>query len=156
MLLSMSMLSPVTAPMVATQCWNQISSCGPVIGSAWIISSALYTTFSTTSFLKYQGSVNSNTNRRRLPLPLTRRKIVISRDDPMGKHINSQSSVGFEKLKADRPALLTLYRFSGSLLLGLLFPNPMDFITKWRATLELMPKFFVPALCLFLANYFNR
>lgn len=37
----------------------------------------------------------------------------------------------------------------------MLLPNPLNCLSKWEQTIKLIPHFLLPALFLFLANYFN-
>jgi hypothetical protein len=99
------------------------------VGAAWMISSAIFTTYSTTKFLKYEAP-----NKDLLLNPATRKS---------GNAI-------------PRPALLTLYRFAGSLFLGLtLHPDLGSLITRLRTTILSVPAFLIPALFLFVANFTN-
>lgn len=55
-----------------------------------------------------------------------------------------------------RPTLLTLYRFSGSLLLGILFHQPiLAVMDRIKQTIASLPLFALPATFLFVANYAN-
>lgn len=131
---------------ITGQFFNQLSKTAPIVGFAWIASSMLFTTYSTTSFLKYRPLRNI--------LPHNHRK---SKNESYYSTTSIISSAlhSFAKVIDNRPALLTLYRFGGSLLLGLTLPNPLAFSIKWQRTLDLLPRFMLPALFLFLANYFN-
>jgi Triose-phosphate Transporter family len=102
---------------------STLSSNAQLIGTAWMVSSALFTTYSTTKFLKFESSP--------------------SRPGIPSKYLVSRST------------LLTLYRFSGSLLLGLIAHANFDVCSRIRETWELCPTFFVPAIFLFIANYTN-
>ena len=93
------------------------------VGAAWMLSSALYTTYATTKFLKYQQP---------------------SRDLKKAR-VSSLS----------RATLLTLFRFSGSLILGLLAHPNLQIVERIRETLKLLPPFALPAVFLFIANYTN-
>jgi hypothetical protein len=92
------------------------------VGAAWMLSSVLFTTYSTTKYLKY--STPSHVER--------------SNKSPLS-----------------RVTLLTLARFSGSLILGLVaYPN-LHIVDRIKETLELLPQFALPAVFLFTANYSN-
>mmetsp|Transcript_41216 Transcript_41216/g.49488 ORF Transcript_41216/g.49488 Transcript_41216/m.49488 type:complete len:386 (-) Transcript_41216:175-1332(-) len=97
------------------------------VGLAWIISSAIFTTYSTTRFLKYDRD-------------LTRKE-------------RRSKSTAF----IDRPNLLTLYRFSGSLLIGLLLHTDIftGLAPRIRKTIASARDFRIPAVFLFIANYSN-
>lgn len=105
---------------------GSLQSNAPVLGATWMISSALFTTYSTTKFLKYQSS----------------RKNEIS-----SAHFGSE---------IPRPVLLTLYRFAGSLLLGLaIHPQPLTLLSRFQSTLDAVPVFALSAFFLFVANFAN-
>lgn len=123
-MLTTALLSQVQeAPASLIPSISALSSNVQLIGAAWMVSSALFTTYSTTKFLKFEGTLS----------------------DP---GIPS-------KLPVSRSTLLTLYRFSGSLLLGLLVHPSFNVWSRIQETLELCPTFFVPAVFLFIANYSN-
>jgi hypothetical protein len=115
------------------------------IGTAWLISSAVFTTYSTTTFLKF----NSNT--------------VDSTELTSGRKSKRQSKRAIAAAKVakqvlpvlSRPTLLTLFRFGGSLLLGLLAHPDLQLMHRIRETLAAVPDFALPALFLFTANFAN-
>jgi Triose-phosphate Transporter family len=92
------------------------------VGAAWMLSSALFTTYSTTKFLRYSP-----------PVKLDKVKYV-----PLS-----------------RAALLTLFRFGGSLALGLLLHPNFEIMNRIAETWKILPTFAIPALFLFIANYAN-
>ena len=97
-----------------------------VVGVSWMVSSALLTTYSTTKFLKYD-------------VPQDRRQKATPSLDAI-----------------PRPALLTLYRFAGSLFLGLVTTtNPRSILDRLRSTIRAVPDFVLPAVLLFAANLTN-
>jgi hypothetical protein len=102
---------------------STLSSNAHIIGTAWMLSSAFFTTYTTTTFLKFQSSASWPGRPNRFPV--------------------------------SRSTLLTLYRFSGSLALGILAHANFDIWSRIRETWELCPTFFVPAIFLFIANYTN-
>ena len=117
------MLSPALSP----SSFSVLSSNANLVGSAWILSSAIFTTYSTTTFLKYQGP-----------------------------EVIKRGKTGLAVLS--RPALLTLYRFGGSLLLGILaHPDltPKSIERRVHDTLQYIPAFTLSAVFLFIANYAN-
>jgi Triose-phosphate Transporter family len=91
------------------------------VGAAWMITSSLFTTYSTTKFLKYDSS----------------------------KETSSFPSY------LDRPTLLTLYRFGGSLILGLLLHPNLRILERVRESVAILPDFALPATFLFIANFAN-
>lgn len=139
-----------------------------IVGSAWVLSSAVLTTYSTTMFLKYQGdrssssgtltdsggnskrkqhlSTSASSSRGQLPRKASSAVSTTRHRGILSHHLES----------IPRPTLLTLFRFGGSLLLGLFLH--VDF---WRLaprlveTFELFKSFFFPALFLFVANLTN-
>ena len=121
------------------------------VGSAWILSSALLTTYSTTSFLKYTGPQKDRAQAAAGDKGksggdfFSRMKVEVEKDS------NSVSSSSLS-----RPTLLTLYRFSGSLLLGILFHQPLlAVMDRIKQTIASLPLFALPATFLFVANYAN-
>jgi hypothetical protein len=101
------------------------------VGTAWLISSAVYTTYSSTTFLKYKPADTELAEGRTEVLPSTR------------------------NVSLSRPTLLTLYRFGGSLLLGLLAHPDLAIIQRIKDTLQAVPNFALPAAFLFIANFAN-
>jgi hypothetical protein len=91
-----------------------------------MVSSALFTTYSTNKFLKFKASTIPNFGISRRVVPLL-----------------------------SRSTLLTLYRFSGSLLLGLVAHPDLQIVGRIQETWRLCPTFAVPAVFLFIANYAN-
>lgn len=113
-----TIVSPATPSALASLANN-----ANAVGAAWMLSSAIFTTYSATTFLKYKGPESSE------PRALT-------------------SSLS-------RPTLLTLYRFGGSLLLGLLAHPNFQIQQRIHDTLSDIPSFALPAAFLFVANYAN-
>ena len=122
-----SSAAAAAAEAVAPSLLNNVQA----VGSAWMISSAIFTTYSTTKFLKFQPPIT------------TSRK---------GKVSKSQNS---SQATLPRATLLTLYRFAGSLLLGLLAHPNFHIIDRLRQTIDLIPAFTLPAVFLFIANFSN-
>ncbi len=118
-----------------------------VVGATWVISSSIFTTYSTTKFLKYTD--NTSTTLPTYHRPLAKNKKSTS--------LASSVSTAVENVTSNlpRPVLLTLFRFGGSLLLGLLLSNPFSLPTRLQSTLRILPHFALPAAFLFLANYSN-
>ena len=136
-----SAATALTAAAATTRAFVSSLSNTHLIGSAWILSSTILTTYSTTSFLKYndsQGIIQNDNSSRYKPKGVSR----------SGNNIMPSS--------VSRPALLTLYRFSGSLLLGLIARVPvLDVISRVRQTLGFIHHFSIPAAFLFIANFSN-
>ena len=83
--------------------WEQLSRNAPAIGSAWILSSVIYTTYSTTSWLKCQLVFSST---------LTRKNHILSRFNGVGSHIKRQGfaeSPIMQRLLSDRPACTCIF-----------------------------------------------
>lgn len=99
------------------------------IGGLWMASSCLLTTYSTTKFLKY------------------------NHDDHPTRAVSQASTPN--RLHLPRPALLTLFRFGGSLLLGLLLHPDFQILQRIQSTAAALPHFALPAAFLFIANYSN-
>lgn len=122
---------------------QSLSSNVNVVGGLWMVSSALLTTYSTTTFLKYQHQDNNNNANRKNPLLTNnnnQKKLLV-----LPKNLQH----------LPRPALLTLFRFGGSLLLGLLLHPNLHIQSRVQSTLAAIPHFAVPAAFLFVANYAN-
>lgn len=108
---------------------SKISSNPLAVGSAWVVSSALFSTYTTTSFLKY---------------------------DDKKKDLPAITSEVRPSIALDRPTLLTLYRFTGSLLFGIFIHPQFTFVFERIArTISTLPDFFLPATFLFIANFTN-
>lgn len=139
------------------------------VGSAWILSSALLTTYSTTAFLKYRGEDKARpgdpvVGAMGATLPTLGSILNSGRDSEPPQRLrraDAQAPLGGAPLLAlSRASLLTLYRFSGSLLLGLvLHPRPRLLprllLPRLLRTLLHARPFLLPALLLFVANHTN-
>mmetsp|Transcript_27437 Transcript_27437/g.38607 ORF Transcript_27437/g.38607 Transcript_27437/m.38607 type:complete len:367 (-) Transcript_27437:1099-2199(-) len=102
------------------------------VGSAMVISAAFLTTYSTTRFLKHDlDSLTSSQNSKK----------------------GTSVEMSIEPLP--RTSLLTLYRFGGSFLLGLLAAPDLHVLKRIRETLSVVSDFALPALFLFVANFTN-
>jgi len=125
---------------VSPSIFSSLSNNAKLIGPTWILSSAIFTTYSTTSFLKYKSARSS--------------LIPPKKSNNNFSSLITKSHNQF-KIK-NRPALLIFYRFSGSLLCGL-FVHSKPFLWKdrLRSTLSHIPDFTLPSLFLFLANFSN-
>jgi len=121
----------------------------PLVGTIWLLSSALFTTYATTSFLKY-----------RRPNAANDAVSSFMKDSPYllssARRATTKSRL-FIKSSLPRPVLLTLSRFGGSVLLGFLAqPNPLfGLMDRIRQTKSVLSEFTLPAIFLFIANFAN-
>lgn len=138
------------------------------IGSLWMLSSAVFTTYTTTSFLKYDKF--SDTKHKQI-LPTFSNKVTISRQQQQQQQHPRKNNILIHKIQHTkqeaisklisirnqiaRPAQLTLYRFFGSLFLGIFLHTDFSWVKRIQNTLVLSQDFFFPSICLFLANYAN-
>lgn len=119
------------------------------VGSCWMFSSVIFSTYYTTAFLTHGLSKEKDDfHERQMEM------MAGAKEEPplKGREVRISSS-----LKClSRSQLLTLYRFSGSLLLGI-FANPRVFECGQRLmdTIHHMRGFALPAIFLFAANYSN-
>lgn len=145
-----------------------------LLGVAWILSSSVATTYSTTAFLKYRqgnsvqyGKLQNN----RQESKRASQSIEATFSKAVGRnkaHLPKKSRGSNERLSMecispsavvngmDRPQMLTFFRFLGSFVLGLLCH--LDFwriIARFQDTFSAIPNFAIPALFLFAANYSN-
>ena len=125
-----------------------------LVGSAWILSSAILTTYSTTKFLKYRDE-----DEEEQLLSANSSKGVINRLKTLGSRGKQKGHQATHLPKFSRASLLTLYRFSGSLFLGLLmhsqFYNLSMLCPRFLQTIQASKSFLLPSLFLFIANYTN-
>lgn len=109
-----------------------------VIGTSWLLLSSIFTTYSTTAFLKWHSFAQ-----RDRPKALTKFKL------PEGVVLGGVDD------RFNIPQLLTIWRFGGSFLLSLVtssFSNTRKIIAALPTT---MPPFVFPAFYLTLANLCN-
>jgi len=137
-----------------------------LVGSGWMFSSIVFSTYYTTLFLKHdKGSSSHKKN------DFETRQLQIANgcspgSSPGGK--SKKAMIAKTKNNAitkainhilqsmSRPQLLTLYRFSGSLLMGIfLHPQVMQFGKRFTHTLHYSKEFSLAAIFLFVANYCN-
>jgi len=110
----------------------------PVVGAAWLFSSAMFTTYATTTFLKY------------------RSPDISSVDASSSKKLTLRQQQGLIiKARLPRPVLLTLFRFGGSVLIGFLAQPNLRVMQRIRQTKSVLPQFTLPAIFLFIANFAN-
>ncbi|KAL7544909.1 hypothetical protein ACHAWF_008278 [Thalassiosira exigua] len=154
--------SSVAAVMPPSSAWlSSVSNNKQWVGSAWIISSAILTTYSTTRFLKYQGSpdtMEQSASGEGSRISRQFSSILNSSKDHDHRDLEAPQK-RTSRTKMSRASLLTLYRFSGSLVLGLFlhaqFYNLSRLCPRFLQTVRLAQKFLLPALFLFVANYSN-
>ena len=179
------------------------------VGAAWMVSSAIFTTYSTTKFIKYKKPATAiirisdeqqhpfwvqqqqqrlvdrlrplrNRLRRRYAAMVHPRNIVHWPFDSRNKEPNSippkdvttfnqlsgtqqiqSESVPVDGGDASRTlspsSLLTMYRFAGSLLFGLLFSttSSSSIQQRFHVTITTIPTLLIPSICLFIANFSN-
>lgn len=143
----------VASPLVAA--WSNSA----VMGSSWMFSSIIFSTYFTTEFLKYEEKgqtskikeLNNDFIVRQQEFVNTQKLRLLQKQ----RHaISKNLSEALTSLS--RPQLLTLYRFSGSLLMGI-FVHTNVYAWKQRLldTIRYMPDFALSAIFLFVANYSN-
>lgn len=143
----------VASPLVAA--WSNSA----VMGSSWMFSSIIFSTYFTTEFLKYEEKgqtskikeLNNDFIVRQQEFVNTQKMRLLQKQ----RHaISKNLSEALTSLS--RPQLLTLYRFSGSLLMGI-FVHTNVYAWKQRLldTIRYMPDFALSAIFLFVANYSN-
>ena len=130
---SSMVLSSLVASHGSRNLLDSIGSNPHLIGATWIASSAIFTTYSTTTFLKYQPQQQQG-----------------SFSPQQSTDLSSQKTSSIS-----RASLLTLYRFGGSFLLGLLLHPNLQIIERLQETLKAVPTFALPAFFLFAANFSN-
>ena len=114
---------------------------------AWIASSAILTTYSATSFLKY-----GHQSDKKSILPVAASIPITTR----GRRTNLLGDLLARPfLQMSRPARLTLYRFAGSFALGLLLHPNINVLQRLVETIHSARTFLLPALLLFAANLSN-
>lgn len=114
------------------------------VGTAWMISSAVFTTYTATKFLKFSYFENEN----QPPGLLSQRKRRNLHRPFMQRPVNRFVSL-------PPASMLTMYRFAGSLLLGLLLHPDLAVVDRFRRTLAAVPALALPATFLFVANFAN-
>ena len=155
--------SMATAAMAPLTSWaTSVANSKHWVGAAWMVSSAILTTYSTTKFLKYIGKEEDNVQDQQFRSILNSSKGSQQQQQQQQQpHTlqHSQQPTLQVTTKLSRASLLTLYRFSGSLLLGLLvhsnFYQLSKLIPRFLDTVLVAKKFLLPSLFLFIANYSN-
>lgn len=126
---------------------NLLSDSKLPIGSAWFVTSVFLTTYSTTAFLKYKEP----------------KKDILPTNNDFESRLEKEKVPSKIQLKFlsvvtsfNRPSLLTFYRFSISLLIGMLcHPKFWLVMDRVRDTMTTIPEFIIPAFFLFFANFCN-
>lgn len=167
-------LSPVASASSASSILASTWSTNPtIIGSSWMFSSIVFSTYYTTEFLKYdvQEKTADFPASARKQLSILPRTVVSPNKSTIAtttnnnnnqKNTSRRNKEGCGKVltsflyNMSRPQLLTLYRFSGSLLLGIfLHTDFMNWNKRLAHTISYMQDFSLPAIFLFTANYCN-
>jgi hypothetical protein len=133
------MLPATTSPYVTSSALQSLASLAVaignnphIIGAAWFASSALFTTYSTTTYLKYEPPSSSGTNDLRNDPAMPVRAMRLSPADQ-----------------------LTSWRFFGSLCIGLVLAPDIDIIGRIQKTMNVSSSFVIPGIFLFIANLAN-
>lgn len=135
--------SDVVVAQPLTLAFSNLPSNPHAVGAAWLVLSAVFTTYSTTKFLSFgDDSIVMRQRIEKATLPL--------------HHSQRQPTRFIQRfMRLPLPNLLTLYRFSGSLLLGLLVHPDLAIWSRLKHTLQLIPSVAFPAFFLFVANFAN-
>ncbi|KAL3793245.1 hypothetical protein HJC23_000787 [Cyclotella cryptica] len=158
-------INAASSPSLLSASWlSDFASNKHLVGSAWILSSAILTTYSTTKFLKYRTDQDdqewSKSNQGGI---INRLRLLTNRNarESEGRKVSqsAQTATTTPQPRLSRASLLTLYRFSGSLFLGLFlhskFYNLSKVYPRFLQTLQASKLFLLPSLFLFIANYTN-
>jgi multidrug transporter EmrE-like cation transporter len=128
---------------------SSLSSNPQVIGAAWLASSSILSTWTTTKFLKF----------KRGPFTKSRRNSSVVFDDQnaiQGRNLQLLLRSHVEQFFSLPPAsMLNLYRFAGSLFLATMIPDFAMWQQKLRDTFSSIPAMALPATFLFIANFAN-
>jgi hypothetical protein len=128
------------------------------VGSAWMVSSAILTTYSTTKFLKHPG-LHEKKQAVEFDSILSEDASPTQKQHDRSKQMPEASRKSSRPANLSRASLLTLYRFSGSLLLGIFlhthFYQLSMCIPRIIKTVSAAKMFLLPSLFLFIANYSN-
>ena len=137
-----------------------------LVGSSWMCSSIMFSTYFTTKFLKYDSAVET---KKKTDFETRQLQVLSGTSSPPSvKSTENTGRFSITKFKSantmitpilqsmSRAQLLTLFRFSGSLLMGIfLNPQVMECGKRLMFTLQYMQDFALPAAFLFVANYCN-
>ncbi len=147
---TVSTVSVVTAPITSA-----ITTHPAVVGSGWMLSSIVFSTFYTTVFLKHGAPTKTENDFEKRQTEIMHGSSS-HEDDAQMEHCSSKAKIISTLKKISRPQLLTLYRFSGSLFLGT-FANPdvLGCGKRLMSTIAYSNDFALSALFLFTANYCN-
>mmetsp|Transcript_15088 Transcript_15088/g.27306 ORF Transcript_15088/g.27306 Transcript_15088/m.27306 type:complete len:457 (-) Transcript_15088:13-1383(-) len=155
-------VAPLSSSWIST-----VSNSKRWVGPAWILSSAILTTYSTTKFLKYQGEeddemLTPSTSKGGSRIFRQFESILNStqeQNQQQQSQIVEKPPKSIRRTKLSRASILTLYRFSGSLLLGLFihshFYQLSRLLPRFLKTVQAAQKFLLPSVFLFIANYSN-
>jgi hypothetical protein len=156
------MESSVISSSVSSKLLSPFPQNSIAVGSTWMLSSMLLTTYYSTAFLKYNGkqrgvtSKNDFQNRQSQILASTSATTSATSASASNLIATQQKILTFLSKLYSRPQLLTIYRLSGSFLLGI-FAHPQFFQwrDRWMKSRSVMKDFTLPAIFMFLANYCN-
>jgi hypothetical protein len=200
------LLLPINSGLV----WSSLTTNPFVVGMAWMITSSIFTTYSTTRFIKYQKPIatsecyNGNTttppilqrygnklihmnqrihdrlssfhkksNQQPNKQPII--QLVARNQEPSSFTTTGSSQHRYPQQHHAPPSpqlqqqlqqqqqqslspssMLTMYRFAGSLLFGLIIHRDVGaFRERFSDTIMAIPTFMLPAICLFIANFAN-
>jgi hypothetical protein len=142
-----------SASSLSTSLSSTLASHPAFVGSGWIFSSIAFSTYYTTVFLKHGIPTQTKVD------DFHQRQMEImsgNQEDPQQKLRSSKSKLISTLEIISRPKLLTLYRFAGSLFLGIFaHPDVFDCAKRLMDTMTYMGVFALPAAFLFTANYCN-
>ena len=123
-----------------------LSKSSAVVGSSWMLSSIIFTTYYSTAFLRH-GKINQSqlsASTRKLGKPV------------LHENVTMQNKLRSIALLYTGPQQLTILRLSGSFLLGIFAHLELFmFQARLQKCLSVMKDFVWPAIFMFMANYFN-
>jgi hypothetical protein len=129
---------------------SSLTTSSLAVGAAWMVSSSIFTTYSTTKFIRV---ANQHTAHPASWSALQRKGQDInelSRRRPFRRFLTVISQ------RLPPANLLTMYRFAGSLLLGICcHPDVGGATRRLQSTLAAVPALAIPAGFLFIANFCN-
>lgn len=147
-----SSLTASVSTSLSSQSLMSLSQSRAAVGSTWMVSSMLLTTYYSTAFLKYRDDLtNSDFQRRHLVASIKTNSHTKIKQRGMNTVERSTLLNSYT-----RPQLLTIFRLSGSFLLGIFArTNFSKCLERFRQSLSVMRDFAFPAIFMFFANYCN-
>ncbi len=139
----------------STQSLASLSQNSFAVGSSWMLSSMILTTYYSSAFLRHKPEPTKSDFEKRQIWASIRREKAISLDSQMPT--KKEKTLNFFMPKyLSRPQLLTILRLSGSFLLGIFaHPNFFGYYDRLMKTINVLGDFTLPAIFLFMANYCN-